>query len=51
MTDKAEAFKKQNAGEKKAEERTTADGKREFLDVVTNEWVSKNDLKARQKQR
>jgi len=47
MTDKAEEFKKMNAQEKEIQQRDTADGKKEFLDEVTNEWVSKNELKKR----
>jgi lysyl-tRNA synthetase class 2 len=47
-TNKAEEFKKQNAGEKATQERETADGKKEYLDEVTNEWVGKNELKKRQ---
>lgn len=52
MTDKAkqaEEFKKANAGENKTQERDTADGKKEYLDEDTNEWVGKNELKNRQK--
>tara|TARA_B110000285_G_C15100396_1_gene604665 strand:+ start:110 stop:484 length:375 start_codon:yes stop_codon:yes gene_type:complete len=51
MADKAEEFKKQNAGESQVQSRDTADGKKEFLDEVTNEWVSKSELKKRQTQR
>jgi lysyl-tRNA synthetase, class II len=51
MADKAEEFKKQNAGEAQVQSRDTADGKKEFLDEVTNEWVSKSELKKRQTQR
>jgi len=48
MSNKAEEFKKQNAGEAAAQSRDTADGKKEYLDTETNEWVSKNELKKRQ---
>lgn len=48
MTDRAEEFKRQNADQKQAEERTTADGKKEYLDEETGEWVSKTELKKRQ---
>ena len=51
MADKAEEFKKQNAQETQVQSRDTADGKKEFLDEVTNEWVSKSELKKRQTQR
>jgi hypothetical protein len=51
MADKAEQFKKQNADEKQTQERTTADGKKEYLDDEANEWVGKNELKKRQKDR
>ena len=50
-TNKAEEFKKLNAGEKEAQSRDTADGKKEYLDEETNEWVSKNELKKRQTKR
>ena len=46
MADKAEQFKQMNAGEKEPEMREV-DGKKEYLDEVTNEWVSKNELKKR----
>ena len=51
MTDKAEEFKKANATEEQVQSRETADGKKEFLDAVTDEWVSKSELKKRQTQR
>ena len=51
MADKAEEFKKQNAQETQVQSRDTADGKKEFLDEVTNEWVSKSELKKRQTSR
>ena len=57
MTDKAdkkkqaEEFKKANAEENKVQERDTADGKKEYLDEKTGEWVGKNELKNRQKLR
>jgi lysyl-tRNA synthetase class 2 len=51
MADKAEEFKKMNAQEKEVQQRETADGKKEFLDEETGEWVSKNELKKRQTQR
>lgn len=47
MENKAEEFKKKNAEEKKVQERTV-DGKKEYLDEETGEWVSKNELKKRQ---
>jgi hypothetical protein len=47
MADKAEQFKKQNA-EKTATQERTVDGKKEFLDNETGDWVSKNELKKRQ---
>lgn len=47
MTDKAEQFKAKNAGQDK-EEMREVDGKKEYLDTVTNEWVGKNELKKRQ---
>lgn len=50
MADKAEQFKKQNAQESQVQQREV-DGKKEFLDDETNEWVSKNELKKRQTQR
>jgi len=50
MTDKAEEFKKQNAQEAHAQMREV-DGKKEYLDEETGEWVSKNELKKRQTQR
>jgi len=43
---KAEEFKKANAAETKVEERTV-DGKTEYLDEATKEWVSKGELKKR----
>jgi hypothetical protein len=46
MTDKAEEFKKANADEKEPQMREV-DGKKEYLDEETNEWVSKNELKTR----
>ena len=48
---KAEQFKKMNAQEKEVQSRETADGKKEFLDDETGEWVSKNELKKRQTKR
>ena len=50
MTTKAEEFKAQNAMEKDAPMREV-DGKKEYLDEETNEWVSKNELKTRKTQR
>jgi len=50
MADKAEQFKKANAEEKPTQEREV-DGKKEYLDEVTNEWVGKNELKKREKAR
>lgn len=47
---KAEEFKKANAAEAAAEERTV-DGKTEYLDTPTGEWVSKGELKKRAKGR
>lgn len=47
MADKAEEFKKANA-EKSAVQERTVDGKKEFLDEETGDWVSKNELKKRQ---
>jgi len=49
--DKAEQFKKQNAEKSKIEERTKEDGTKEYLDEPTGEWVSKNELKTREKLR
>ena len=46
MTDKAAEFKKANAEEKEPELREV-DGKKEYLDEETKEWVSKNELKTR----
>jgi hypothetical protein len=46
MTDKAEQFKKQNAGEKEPEMREV-DGQKQYLDEVTKEWVSKGEIKKR----
>ena len=46
MTDKAAEFKKANADEKEPEMREL-DGKKEYLDEETGEWVSKNELKTR----
>lgn len=48
MEDKAEAFRKMNAEQEKEQMRETADGKKEYLDAETNEWVSKTELKKRQ---
>jgi len=48
MADKAEEFKKMNAEQNKEQMRETVDGKKEYLDVETNEWVGKNELKKRQ---
>lgn len=50
MTDKAEEYKKGNAAEAKVEEREV-DGKKEYLDSATGEWVGKSELKKRQKAR
>ena len=47
---KAEEFKNRNANEKKVEERTV-DGKTEYLDDVSNTWVSKGELKKLSKKR
>jgi len=41
---KAEQYKKNNAEESKVQSRTV-DGKKEFLDDVSGEWLSKNELK------
>jgi len=51
MADKAEEFKKHNAEESAVQSRDTADGKKEFLDATTGDWVSKSELKKRQTQR
>jgi lysyl-tRNA synthetase class 2 len=48
MADKAEQFKALNANQEEAESRDTADGKKEYLDKETKEWVSKTELKKRQ---
>ena len=50
MADKAAEFKKQNAAASKVQEREV-DGKKEYLDDETNEWVGKNELKKREKAR
>ena len=50
MADKAEEFKKQNANQAKVQEREV-DGKKEYLDEETGEWVGKNELKKREKAR
>lgn len=47
---KAEEFKKANAAEKKAEEKII-DGEKRYLDVPTGDWVSKGELKKREKMR
>ena len=47
MADKAAEFKKQNQTEKEPEMREV-DGKKEYLDEETKEWVGKNELKKRQ---
>lgn len=47
MTDKAQKFKEANATEKESQVRETADGKKEYLDEETGEWVSKTELKKR----
>jgi lysyl-tRNA synthetase, class II len=47
MADKAAEFKKQNQSEKEPEMREV-DGKKEYLDEETKEWVGKNELKKRQ---
>ena len=47
MADKAEEFKKANATKSAVQERTV-DGKREYLDEETGDWVSKGELKKRQ---
>jgi lysyl-tRNA synthetase class 2 len=49
--DKAEQFRKQNAEKKTVEERVNAEGNKEYLDDQTGEWVSKNELKTREKLR
>jgi hypothetical protein len=46
MADKAEQFKKQNAGEKEPEMREV-DGAKQYLDEETKEWVSKGEIKKR----
>lgn len=46
MTDKSEEFKNKNQTEKEPEMREV-DGKKEYLDEETNEWVSKNEHKKR----
>jgi len=48
MADKAEQYKKQNQDEQDWESRDK-DGKKEFLDPKTNEWVSQNEKKKRKK--
>jgi len=48
---KAEEFKKMNAGESNIQERTTDDGKKEYLDDVSGKWVGKSELKKIQKTR
>jgi|APSaa5957512535_1039671.scaffolds.fasta_scaffold94424_1 lysyl-tRNA synthetase, class II len=47
MTNKAEEFKIKNANEGEVQSRDTADGKKEFLDEQSGEWVSKTELKKR----
>ena len=47
MADKSAKFKNQNKDEKQPEMREK-DGKKEYMDDETNEWVSKNELKKRQ---
>ena len=47
MADKGAKFKNQNKDEKQPEMREK-DGKKEYMDDETNEWVSKNELKKRQ---
>jgi hypothetical protein len=48
MADKAEQYRKLNADSEKEQSRETADGKKEYLDTETGEWVGKNELKKRQ---
>ena len=50
MSKTKEDYKKNNAEEKEAQMREV-DGKKEYLDEVENEWVSKNELKKRNTQR
>lgn len=50
MADKAEQYKQQNQDEDKWEEREQ-DGKKQFLDPVTKEWVTKNEQKKRKTKR
>jgi lysyl-tRNA synthetase class 2 len=50
MTDKAEIYQQQNASQKEAPMREV-DGKKEYLDEPTGEWVTKNEIKKRQTQR
>jgi lysyl-tRNA synthetase class 2 len=50
MSKTKEDYKKNNADEKEAQMREV-DGKKEYLDEVDNEWVSKNELKKRNTQR
>ena len=52
MTDKAKAeeFKKMNQNEDKPQEREV-DGKKEYLDAPTGEWVSKGEIKKRKTNR
>ena len=51
MADKAEQYKKANKDESKVQERTKADGSKEYLDEPSGEWVSKSELKKRQTKR
>jgi len=44
---KAEEFKQRNATENKTQEREV-DGKKEYLEIETGDWVSKSELKKRQ---
>ena len=52
MTDKAKAeeFRKMNAQEEKPQEREV-DGVKQYLDVPSNEWVSKGEWKKRKTNR
>ena len=46
MADKGEKYREQNKNEKQVQMREV-DGKKEFLDEETGEWVSKNEHKKR----
>jgi lysyl-tRNA synthetase class 2 len=50
MADKGEKHRQQNKDTKEPQMREV-DGKKEYLDEETNEWVSKNELKKRQTKR